>query len=408
VFPLCSQGTNQKTALSSFCSKKGFLGNQIQPDTHTQLKSTKSSTTMPPMNIPPELKKLTPFVRRAEELDKDTSSPVSRLVSFYCRQYAVHTGIPLATSPPGKACLGELLSHLEKEKAAMDNFTREEAKFLCRQFADKIFDRADGEDRAGEASKDTAKTFYAAASFMEILQQFYSDEDTSEDREEEKKKLVYAKWKATEILKAIKAGRTPTPGGYGEENTAGPPPEEAEDATTAAAATDDSFLPAAPTSMINKKMEPTAPVIHTVSHEDDDEPEITIRMPEPEEEEEPPEAGTEVEFGGPPPYPSGEFGDVIPYPPPVIAARPPVTFAPPPPMPAVPSAKLPDPVPKKAPAPIPAASGGFFGMGKKKTVSKAEFSDAMELARFALAALEEKNADVAAERLKQALHVLGR
>jgi vacuolar protein sorting-associated protein VTA1 len=361
------------------------------------------------MNIPPELKKLTPFVRRAEELDKDTSSPVSRLVSFYCRQYAVHTGIPLAISPPGKACLGELLSHLEKEKAAMDNFTREEAKFLCRQFADKIFDRADGEDRAGEASKDTAKTFYAAASFMEILQQFYNDEDTSEDREEEKKKLVYAKWKATEILKAIKAGRAPTPGGYGEEDAASPPAEEAaaEEATSAATATatDDSFLPAAPTSTITKKMEPTAPVIHTVSHEDDDdEPEITIRMLEPEEEEEPPEAGTEVEFGGPPPYPGGEFGDVLQYPPPVIASRPPVTFAPPPPMPAVPSAKLLDPVPKKAPA----ASGGFFGLGKKKTVSKAEFADAMELARFAMAALEEKNADVAAERLKEALHVLGR
>ena len=76
-----------------------------------------------PLSIPPELKKLTPFVRRAEELDKDKSSPESRLVAYYCRQYAVHTGIPLATSPPGKACLGGLLSHLEGEKAAIDNFT---------------------------------------------------------------------------------------------------------------------------------------------------------------------------------------------------------------------------------------------------------------------------------------------
>jgi vacuolar protein sorting-associated protein VTA1 len=29
--------------------------------------------------------------------------------------------------------------------------------------------------------------------------------------------VIYAKWKATEILKAVKEGRQPTPGGYGEQ-----------------------------------------------------------------------------------------------------------------------------------------------------------------------------------------------
>ena len=173
-----------------------------------------------PLTIPPELKKITPYVRRAEELDRDTGNPESRLVSYYCLQYAVHTGISLATSPDGKRCLGELLGKLEGEKQTMDSFTRDEAKFLCKKFADKIFDKADIEDRAGEANKMTAKTFYAAASFLEILQQFYEDNDESEEVAEQKKKSVYSKWKATEILKAIKEGRTPTPGGYVEDNDA--------------------------------------------------------------------------------------------------------------------------------------------------------------------------------------------
>merc|ERR1712232_814722 len=97
---------------------------------------------------------------------------------------------------------------------AMDSFTRDEAKFLCQKFANKIFDKADHEDRIGEANKTTAKTFYAAASFLDILQQFYEDNDESEEVAEQKKKSVYSKWKATEILKAIKEGVTPTPGEY--------------------------------------------------------------------------------------------------------------------------------------------------------------------------------------------------
>jgi hypothetical protein len=53
---------------------------------------------------------------------------------------------------------------------------------------------------------------------------------------------------------------------------------------------------------------------------------------------------------------------------------------------------------------------GFGGSSKQKNgkVSKDEFADATELTRFALAALLDKDADLAAERLQQALHVLGR
>lgn len=352
-----------------------------------------------PLTIPPELKKITPYVRRAEELDKDKVNAESRLVAYYCRQYAVHTGIGLATSPTGKACLGELLSALEEEKEAMSAFNRDEAQFLCGKFADKIFDKADLEDRSGKAGKDTAKTFYAAASFLEILQQFYKDEDESEEVAEIKKKAVYAKWKATDILRAIKEGREPTPGGYGEET----------------AMEEDS-----PAAEVTEQTE--APKVETVTDEDEEkeggpeEPEApVVRLPstengvddiQTEEEEEPKDEGTEVELGPPPP--AYDFSAPA-NPPPAPSApvyKPPLSFSPPPVPPPMPA----PPVVKPAPAPKQEKSSGIFGFGKKKAakLSKAEFADATELTRFALAALDERDADLAAERLKQALNVLGR
>ena len=173
-----------------------------------------------PLTIPPELKKITQYVRRAEELDKD-SSPQTRIVAYYCRQYAIQVGISLAKTPPAKISLSGLLGDLEKEKVAMSNFSKPECYQVCRGFAFKIFDKADAEDRAGVAGKGTAKTFYAAATFLDILKQFHSndnEEEKSDDELEEEKKSFYSKWKSTEILKAIKEGREPTPGGYGQDD----------------------------------------------------------------------------------------------------------------------------------------------------------------------------------------------
>ena len=44
---------------------------------------------------------------------------------------------------------------LEEEKEAMSQFTRDEAAFVSRSFANRVFDKADTEDRAGEATKET-------------------------------------------------------------------------------------------------------------------------------------------------------------------------------------------------------------------------------------------------------------
>lgn len=43
---------------------------------------------------------------------------------------------------------------------------------ICERFAFRVFAIADEEDRAGEATKETARTFNAAATFFDILEQF--------------------------------------------------------------------------------------------------------------------------------------------------------------------------------------------------------------------------------------------
>ena len=170
------------------------------------------------LKIPAELKKITQYIRRAEELSKSPQqTPETLIVAYHCRQFAVKSGIPLATTADGKKCLGDILTILEENRSKMGNFSNDEKYKICRDWALKIFDKADGEDRAGMSDKGTAKTFYAAASFLDILKQFHSDDLESEDAVEEQKKSFYAKWKSTEILKAIKEGREVKAGGYGED-----------------------------------------------------------------------------------------------------------------------------------------------------------------------------------------------
>ncbi|KAF9897476.1 hypothetical protein BX616_005531, partial [Lobosporangium transversale] len=70
-------------------------------------------------------------------------------------------------------------------------------------FALKIFSRADDEDRAGQGSQKTAKNFVAAANFLELLKVF-GDIDS-----EVEAKIKYSKWRAAEIVKALRDGRTP-------------------------------------------------------------------------------------------------------------------------------------------------------------------------------------------------------
>ena len=221
----------------------------------------------------------------------------------------------------------------------MSNFSKEESEMLCRKFANKVFDKADKVDRAGMANKSTAKSFYAAASFLDMLQQFEDGDGKDGEATEEEKKSFYAKWKATDILKAIKEGRDPTPGGYGEEgndvNENGG--SEVEDITG---------IPSAPPAY--SETEQTSNDI-------------------------------------PPSVPDVEL--------------------PPPILPKAPEVKPSTPPTESATDSIANFVGSFFGKPKSK-VSKDNLDDAKELTKFALKALDSKDTNLAAERLKQALSCL--
>ncbi|ORX77108.1 DUF605-domain-containing protein [Anaeromyces robustus] len=163
-------------------------------------------------NPPPELKVITPFVQRAKELTN-----IYPLISYYCLLQAANDGIK--ENVKTKEChnyLKELFDELELRKKNLStegSINSEEnmakAKLQITNLALNSFKKADDEDRSGNATKKTARTFHASSTFFEVLQCFG---DLDEDIE---KKIKYAKWKAADIMKAIREGRTPVPGSPG-------------------------------------------------------------------------------------------------------------------------------------------------------------------------------------------------
>ncbi|KAF8560045.1 DUF605-domain-containing protein [Imleria badia] len=166
---------------------------------------------LPPISV--TLKSIAPYLQRAEELVEP--EPV---VAYWCAYYAAQLGISLkaqdANSRKLLVNLLDALERLKKEIGPNDTIDIEPASAAyVENFALKIFKMADDEDRAGNASKSTAKKFLAAANFFEVLRVF-SETDVSESTES---KLKYAKWKAVDIAKAFREGRRPTPGPAGSE-----------------------------------------------------------------------------------------------------------------------------------------------------------------------------------------------
>ncbi|CAG8566929.1 10319_t:CDS:2 [Dentiscutata heterogama] len=170
--------------------------------------------------LPDELKFINGFLQRAQELRN--REPV---IAYYCNFYSVKLALERGTkSKESKAFLARLLDVLEEEKkalhdneAAVNNLVGEA---YVENFGLKVFMNADNEDRAGKATKKTAKNFLAAAVFLELLKVFGPLNSEIEE------KIRYAKWKATDIVKALKEGQVPTPGPPGGEPALQQPPRE--------------------------------------------------------------------------------------------------------------------------------------------------------------------------------------
>ncbi|XP_062233009.1 protein HOMOLOG OF MAMMALIAN LYST-INTERACTING PROTEIN 5-like isoform X2 [Phragmites australis] len=147
-------------------------------------------------------KGLLPYLQRADELQKHEP-----LVAYYCRLFAMERGLMIPQKERTKttnSVLVSLMNQLEKDKKSLtlgpDDHLHVEG------FALNVFAKADKQDRAGRADINTAKTFYAASIFFEILNQF------GELQPDVAQKQKYAIWKAAEIRKALKEGRKPEAG----------------------------------------------------------------------------------------------------------------------------------------------------------------------------------------------------
>lgn len=152
-------------------------------------------------------KLLLPYLQRADELQKHEP-----LVAYYCRLYAMERGLKIPSSERTKttsSLLVSLMKQLEKDKKSLQ--LGPDDHLHLEGFASNVFAKADKQDRAGRADLNTAKTFYAASIFFEILNQF------SEVQPDLEQKQKYAAWKAADIRKAIKEGRKPIPGPPGGE-----------------------------------------------------------------------------------------------------------------------------------------------------------------------------------------------
>ncbi|KAJ4725178.1 protein OF MAMMALIAN LYST-INTERACTING PROTEIN 5-like [Melia azedarach] len=147
-------------------------------------------------------KLLLPYLQRADELQKHEP-----LVAYYCRLYAMERGLRIPQSDRTKttnSLLVSLMNQLEKDKKSLK--LGPEDNLYLEGFALNVFAKADKQDRAGRADLNTAKTFYAASIFFEILNQFGALQPDLEQKQK------YAAWKAADIRKALKEGRKPVPG----------------------------------------------------------------------------------------------------------------------------------------------------------------------------------------------------
>lgn len=156
--------------------------------------------------IPQSLRPIAHYVKIANE-----NAARDPIIYYWCLFYAVQTGMALDKSSPGALqYLTSLLSTLEatkKQLAGQEALTQDMvAQAHVENFAVKLFEYADKNDRQSNFSKNVVKSFYTAGHLIDVLTLFGElDENLTATRK-------YAKWKATYIHNCLKNGETPKPG----------------------------------------------------------------------------------------------------------------------------------------------------------------------------------------------------
>lgn len=156
--------------------------------------------------IPQSLKSIQHYLKIASTHDK--RDPV---VSYWCRLYALQTGLKLSTKTPKETnFLMKLMDWLETTKKELhDNeaITNDvAAQAHLENWALKLFLYADENDRNSNFGNKVIQSFFTAGILYDVLTVFgeLSDEATQNRK--------YAKWKATYIHNCLKNNKTPIAG----------------------------------------------------------------------------------------------------------------------------------------------------------------------------------------------------
>ncbi|KAM6965523.1 vacuolar protein sorting-associated protein VTA1 homolog [Aplochiton taeniatus] len=161
------------------------------------------------MALPPQLRAIQHHLRTAQEHEK--RDPV---VAYYCRLYAMQTGMKLdSKTPECRKFLIKLMDQLEtmKKDLGEDESISQEVvgNAHIENYALKMFMYADNEDRSGRFHKNMIKSFYTASLLYDVLCVF------GELQDENVQHRKYARWKATYIHNCLKNGETPQSGPVG-------------------------------------------------------------------------------------------------------------------------------------------------------------------------------------------------
>ncbi|XP_031844117.1 vesicle trafficking 1 [Nomia melanderi] len=156
--------------------------------------------------IPPSLKSIQQYLKIAATHDQR-----DLVVSYWCRLYALQTGLKLSTKTVKETnFLLKLMHWLEttkqesRENEAITNDVAAQAHL--ENWALKLFLYADKNDRAGNFNKSIVQSFYIVGLLYDVLTVF------GELSEEATQNRKYARWKATYIHNCLKNGEIPIPG----------------------------------------------------------------------------------------------------------------------------------------------------------------------------------------------------
>ncbi|XP_011686931.1 PREDICTED: vacuolar protein sorting-associated protein VTA1 homolog [Wasmannia auropunctata] len=156
--------------------------------------------------VPAPLKAIQQYLTVASKHDQRDN-----VVSYWCRLYALQTGLKLSTKTSEETnFLLKLMDWLETTKKQQhDNeaITNDvAAQAHLENWALKLFLYADKNDRAANFSKNVVQSFYTAQILYDVLTLF------GELSVEAMQNRKYAQWKAAYIHNCLANGETPVPG----------------------------------------------------------------------------------------------------------------------------------------------------------------------------------------------------